>query len=79
MYLSTGWVIALGTAFIAVAMVFGLIGGYVGYEQADFVCDRLTSADQGFARLGQLVAAVFVLGIVGGILYLVGKDKRWWG
>ena len=77
MYLSTGWVITLGTAFVAVAMVSGLLGGYIGYEQAGFVCDRLTSVDRGFVRLGQLVAAVVVLAIVGGILYLVCKDRRW--
>ena len=78
MYLSTGRVIAVVTAFIAVAMVAGITGGYVGYEQADFVCDRLTSAERGFARLGQLVAAVVILGVGGGILYLVGKANRWW-
>ena len=76
MYLSTGGIIAVATAFIAVAMVFGIMGGFYGYEQADFICDRLTSVDLFFARLGQIVTLVGVLAGAGVVAYFVVKNQR---
>ena len=75
MYLSTGQVIAVGTAFIAVAMVAGILGGFYGYEQADFICERLTGIDLFFARLGQIVTLLAGLAMLGGIAYFWFKNE----
>ena len=74
MYLSTGGVIGLVTGFLVTALIFGLIGFFIGLEQAEVIYEQLCHVDKFFASLGYLVAGTVV---VGGGLYLYIKGRRW--
>lgn len=74
MYLSSEGIIKLVAGFLATALVFGLIGFYIGLEQAEVVYEQLCQVDGFFAGLGYLVAAVVVVVVV---IYFVTRSRRW--
>ena len=71
MYLRIGGVGILVLAFIAVAV----LSGVVGYWQAEFICDQLASVDRVFAGIGQIVVLVIVLAIGGALLCLCVRNQ----
>ena len=77
MYLSGVGIISLVTVFIAAAVVFGLIGFFIGLEQAEVVYEQVCRVDRFFANIGYLVVGVAIVVAAGGIFYLFTKNRRW--